>query len=203
MFSTRDKILRASILLFADRGYDDVSMRDIAAETGIQAASIYNHFPSKQDILRSIHDFFVEQHRQSAPSVENLLLLAETEPPHQVLAKMGFHYPPDIQELMSAALVIASKGIKGKDDLGNEQFIQKFLFDSSMNLIIPLVNRMIALGKVEPLDVKVFAHLLTYYAFSAAVLAPTTMGIDLEQYYNGLSMILSLVKPVENQINVS
>lgn len=40
--------------LFSKRGYDGVSMRDLAAEVGIKAASIYNHFSSKDEIFNSL-----------------------------------------------------------------------------------------------------------------------------------------------------
>jgi AcrR family transcriptional regulator len=39
--------------MFAEHGYADVSMRDLAAELGIQAPSIYSHFASKADVLRA------------------------------------------------------------------------------------------------------------------------------------------------------
>jgi AcrR family transcriptional regulator len=41
-------------LLFKDKGYSAVTMRDIAQELGIKAASLYNHIKSKQEILRDI-----------------------------------------------------------------------------------------------------------------------------------------------------
>ena len=41
-------ILDLAIPLFAQSGYAGVSMRDIANEVGIKAASLYHHFPDKQ-----------------------------------------------------------------------------------------------------------------------------------------------------------
>jgi AcrR family transcriptional regulator len=40
--------------LFAERGYDGVSMRDLAGALNIQAPSIYSHFASKADLVRSL-----------------------------------------------------------------------------------------------------------------------------------------------------
>ena len=50
----RDRILQTSIALFAQKGYGNVTTREIAAQVGIKAASIYNHFPSKEAILDEI-----------------------------------------------------------------------------------------------------------------------------------------------------
>ena len=52
--SVRDKILAAAVQLFAEYGYHAATMRDIAQIAGIQAASIYYHYPSKQTLLIEI-----------------------------------------------------------------------------------------------------------------------------------------------------
>jgi AcrR family transcriptional regulator len=52
--TTKDLIFYTALRLFSERGYDGVSMRDIAAAVGIKAASIYNHFASKEDIFNSL-----------------------------------------------------------------------------------------------------------------------------------------------------
>jgi AcrR family transcriptional regulator len=46
--------MAAAVQLFAEYGYHAASMRDIARMTGIQAASIYYHYPSKQALLVEI-----------------------------------------------------------------------------------------------------------------------------------------------------
>lgn len=52
--NTKDKILLEALNLFSSRGYDSVSVRDIAYAVGIKESSLYNHFKSKQDIFDSI-----------------------------------------------------------------------------------------------------------------------------------------------------
>jgi AcrR family transcriptional regulator len=46
----RDEILAAAAGLFADEGYRNTSMREVAAASGILAGSLYHHFPSKEAI---------------------------------------------------------------------------------------------------------------------------------------------------------
>ena len=50
-----ERIRRAGITLFKARGYHGTSVRVLAQAVGIEAASVYYHFPSKQKIL---HDIF-------------------------------------------------------------------------------------------------------------------------------------------------
>jgi AcrR family transcriptional regulator len=48
---TQKAIREASIRLIARHGYHGVSLRTLADEIGIQAASLYNHIENKQDLL--------------------------------------------------------------------------------------------------------------------------------------------------------
>ena len=52
--SRKQEIIETAAMLFKEKGYSAVTMRDLAAEMGIKAASLYNHITSKQDILKSI-----------------------------------------------------------------------------------------------------------------------------------------------------
>jgi TetR/AcrR family transcriptional regulator, cholesterol catabolism regulator len=49
-------VLAAAVVLFASRGFDATSVRDIAAEAGVQPASVYYHYPSKEALLVAIVD---------------------------------------------------------------------------------------------------------------------------------------------------
>jgi len=50
----RPVIVRAATSLFAERGIDGTSMRDIAEAAGVREAAIYRHFTGKDDLAREI-----------------------------------------------------------------------------------------------------------------------------------------------------
>lgn len=50
----RAQLIEKSAQLFREKGYDNTTVRDIAAATGIQAGSWFYHFKTKQDILAAI-----------------------------------------------------------------------------------------------------------------------------------------------------
>ena len=52
--ATRQTLIEASYRLFTSRGFHATSMRDIAAEAGITAGSIYNHFADKEQIVKEV-----------------------------------------------------------------------------------------------------------------------------------------------------
>jgi AcrR family transcriptional regulator len=77
--STRDQILDAGERLFAKRGYDGVSMRDIVAETALRnQASLYHHFQNKQALyeaalkrgLQQILDLVPERHGSTSEEID-------------------------------------------------------------------------------------------------------------------------------------
>jgi AcrR family transcriptional regulator len=48
---TEAAIREAAVDLFARRGYEAVTTRQIAAAVGVQAAALYRYFPTKEDLL--------------------------------------------------------------------------------------------------------------------------------------------------------
>lgn len=51
---TGPRIREAALRLFARHGFAAVSMRQIAAEVGVQAGALYNYIPDKQALLASL-----------------------------------------------------------------------------------------------------------------------------------------------------
>lgn len=51
---TEALIREAAARLIARRGFEAVSMRQLAAEVGVQAAALYRYFPTKEDLLYSL-----------------------------------------------------------------------------------------------------------------------------------------------------
>ena len=52
--NTKQKIMKEALTLFAEKGYSDVYVSDIAQAVGIKAPSLYKHFKSKQEIFHAI-----------------------------------------------------------------------------------------------------------------------------------------------------
>ena len=51
---TRERILRAAMELFWEKGYQSTSMADLFARAGINSGSLYHFFPGKQDVLVAV-----------------------------------------------------------------------------------------------------------------------------------------------------
>lgn len=72
--STRDRIVASARFLFATRGFGSTSIKAIARHAGVSQGSMYAHFDSKDDLLRSIFQDGLEDvwSTMPAPSADPL-----------------------------------------------------------------------------------------------------------------------------------
>lgn len=83
----RENILLAAVQLFAEYGYHAAPLRDIARIAGIQAASIYHHYPNKQALLIEI----METSMQRLNTALEHILVQYDEPQKRLYAAIASH----------------------------------------------------------------------------------------------------------------
>ncbi len=57
----RDALLQSALTLFADRGYEQTSIEDIAHQAGVAVGGFYQHFASKRQILLVLMDRLLQE----------------------------------------------------------------------------------------------------------------------------------------------
>lgn len=72
----REEILALAAKLFAETGFDNTTMRQIGATAGMQAASLYHYFKTKDDIL----DAIVRDYLTELPGAYRRIMAETTEP---------------------------------------------------------------------------------------------------------------------------
>lgn len=60
---TRSQILDAARGRFARNGYTETSLKEIAADVGIKAPSIYAHFSNKEELYVEVYTRSIDEHR--------------------------------------------------------------------------------------------------------------------------------------------
>lgn len=194
--STKTQIFNAAIDLFAKNGYDNVSMRQIASEVGIKAASIYNHYGSKEDILNDIFDYYEGNLKKYEPDLNWLLELVGRENPREILKRTIIIYPDDILPHMSKAMLIADKLSRTNERAGKIVYNMIHLaeiFDR------PILEKLLRLGLIEPLDIDSFMSIHSNYCYAAAVRYyedRENQKIETAEYNVCLDMIFRLVVPI-------
>lgn len=67
---TKKIILKKALELFSERGYDSVSVGEIAQKVGIKAPSLYNHYKSKEDIFQAIVSETAERYEKGTYKID-------------------------------------------------------------------------------------------------------------------------------------
>lgn len=145
MDGTKWRIFCCSVHYFAEYDYSSMSMRKIADEVGIKAASIYNHFPSKDAILEQMYDCLT-QSISATPTLDDLLPLVEQLPPREVLERTHRYFPAPLQELLSKVILVCSKMMRS--DPRADKLVNAMLIERPKVLITALLQRMVDTGRI-------------------------------------------------------
>ena len=98
MGDTKERILTAALELFSGKGYEAVSVKDIADELGMTKGALYRHYRNKRDILDSILKRMEERDAEQA---------AGQGLPEGSLAEMGESYQSvSIEQIISFSKVM-------------------------------------------------------------------------------------------------
>jgi len=160
--TTREKILDVAIDSIARRGFEAVSIRDIAREVGIRESSIYNHFRSKDEILDTIIEYFIAELSRSDSS---------GEPLEAALAKYG---PEGFMQMGARAYLskinrprIAKVWRIISIELSRNEKIRKFFRETMIQGPVAFweqtFKRMMELGYIRECDAGALARAFFYY----------------------------------------
>ena len=156
---TKKKIFDSAIQLFVQKGYENVTMSDLAKTAGIQQSAVYNHFKSKQEILDTIYGFYYHYYLSSRPTAEYLVGLLEKESLYNVITK-GFFYKYDneileqISEINSLIIQRASF-----DELALDLFY-KLNLEEGIEFVEDSLNKAVETGRIAPTDTHTVAVLI-------------------------------------------
>jgi AcrR family transcriptional regulator len=120
---TRTAILAAAERLYADRGFGDVTLRDIVAEANVNLAAVNYHFGSKDDLIAEL---FVT--RSIAMNRERLNELKGAEEKGGGLAT--------IEEILHALIGPTLRGCLGPDREGSTA--ARFMIRASIESVPPI-----------------------------------------------------------------
>ena len=84
----RGAVLTAALRHFAERGFAGASIRDIAGELGLKPASIYSHYPSKEQMLADLLTIGHEAHNRQLRAA---VLASDPDPRAQIRAFVQAH----------------------------------------------------------------------------------------------------------------
>ncbi|MFH5821633.1 TetR/AcrR family transcriptional regulator [Georgenia sp. AZ-5] len=104
---TRSALFAALSHLMRERGFDAISLADIAAEAGIGRTAVYNHFPDKESLLLAFIEHetaaYVRALEESLVSVEDPVQQLRVYVREQLKLERSYHFAPgpDLREVVS------------------------------------------------------------------------------------------------------
>lgn len=197
--STKEKIFDVSIDLFSQKGFDAVSVREIAREVGIRESSIYNHYKSKEAIMDAIIDYFMSELMNSSPPEEEMEKLMET--PELFFEVGGKAFLERMMDPKNEKIWrIISIELYHNEKIRN--FYKTVLLEEPINAWEKIFTKMIEKKVIMPVDPKILAQEYFYFAiylfFEYFILKyqedENFMDIVLERLSNHVQFILDAVK---------
>lgn len=159
---TKERILNAAIDLFAENGFGNVSVRDIAQRVGIRASSLYKHYESKEDILNSIFHHFKEKILQTRLPEQDLNELLKSMTPEQYL-NASFEL---FKQVMWTPINVKISRIITLEQQRNHSvrafFVREFM-EKPKEMLRHVLDVMIQNGTISPLDTEAAAE--EYHAY--------------------------------------
>ncbi len=154
---TKERILRVAIDLFAERGYKEVTMREIAAEVGVKASSLYKHYENKERILQSIFSLLREQMAKANIPAGMLR--------EYVLAVSPRKYLDDsfdlFRNVMWSAEIIKISKIMIKEQQRSHaarEFFMQELIEGPNRMLKAALDLMVESGKIDATDTRTLAE---------------------------------------------
>ena len=78
--STKTKILDAAEILFADKGFNGTSLREITGQAEVNLAAVNYHFGSKKELIKAVMSRYMNELSPRLELSLNSLCLEERQP---------------------------------------------------------------------------------------------------------------------------
>jgi AcrR family transcriptional regulator len=143
--SRRGDILRCFTQMVAERGYDEVSIRDVAEALGISKGTILHHFRSKESLLEELHSDYMRRRLAEADE-----FLAEHEDPVEQLQLIVYQLMLSEQDDRAATVAFAREIVRfAEEDVMSDV---RAMRDRYSELVVDVIRRGAAAGQFRSPD---------------------------------------------------
>ena len=120
--TTREKLLSSATLLFAQKGFDAVSVREICAHAKTSSTMIHHYFESKQGLL----DAIIQQFSTDTFSAALRLIEDVPQDPAAFVCKIELFINETFEALITQKYVIKILADQRSEFIGSRDFVKKF-----------------------------------------------------------------------------
>ena len=105
--ATRDSLREVALAKFVERGFDNVTVAEIAQEVGVTERTFYRHFPTKEAVL------FQDYQQRLEWLAAALDMRPTTEPLFESVAAAVASFPDDLERVRQPARVDDVVAVRG------------------------------------------------------------------------------------------
>ena len=167
---TKERIFDVFVEMASTLGYENVTTRDIAKKIGINAASIYYHFESKDKILEYAYDYYSEYQYDNRKPIDEMKKIIEAASAAEIVSKFFYTFETEDKKRY-VRMILITKIIYMR--LFQDQIANTMFADSNTNnaeYVTSLLKYGVEIGRIDPeFDIHTFADVL--------IGAMTIMGI--------------------------
>ena len=188
---TKEHILIEATLLFALRGYSDVSMRDIAERVGITAAGLYNHFANKEDLWEAVLEHIINLYHLYHEQLEEALKDAQTL---EQLVDVISEEPRQMRNMFTCygfGLIMKEQF----SDIKAGALCRDILMGYGTSFTKKWLDYAVERGMAKPFDTDTFAKIFVYSVLSSInlkVQESTVQGLqyDIASTFDGIKALI-------------
>ena len=147
---TLEAIRKAGLRLIFEHGYEAMSLRQLAAEVGIQVGSLYNHISTKQELLFDL----VQDHINELLRQLDLALAGQEQPVERLRAFVAFHVGYHMTR--KREVFIANSELRSLDPRNYEAVVA--LRSAYEKRLADILSQGVASGVFEVVDVQVATY---------------------------------------------
>lgn len=149
----RQQLLDAALDLFAEKGYENATIKDLAERCGVASGLVYHYFESKEDLLLAVF----EKHGFAA-EMERVLLPAFDRPASEMLPLVVQGYYDLLTERESFVRMIV------REAMTNPTLEAKWtaMCATGVQTLARYLAARVAAGELRPHDTEISARMLTH-----------------------------------------
>lgn len=165
---TKERIFDAAVGLFAEKGYDGVSIRDIARAVGVTEGAVYKHYASKDELLESIFAY-VEGHIYPQAPEASFDTLVDSFSFREILAMTpkAMMSDPQLTRITRIMLIEMYHNEKIRN------YVRRELFERPVDETEVLFRKLMEKGKIKQSDPRALSTLfissLVYWYFEVFI----------------------------------
>jgi len=173
---TKQKLFETAVDLFSSRGFRGVSIRHISSAVGIKESSFYNHYKSKDELIKAIFELYKTEFTQIMPAQERIEAILSTMPPDEFLRQGNIRF----MQRMSAPLIQKIWRILFSEqyrDARARELVLQDMIDLPLAYAELVFTKMIEMGLIRRFDPKILA---AEYQYPVAFIFSTFLMQDPE-----------------------